>query len=588
MIHSDERSAGAAGAAGYPTNAAVARHFQVVADYLSLDGASVYRTIAYQRAADAFREHPTSVARLAADGRLRDLPGVGEAIEAKVLELVESGTIRFLEELRAKYPETLLELMRLPGVGPKTARRLYETIGVADLDDLRLAIDTGELLKVPGMGEKSRSNLRHAVETLATRPDRSLLGVVEPKALALLTALRGLPGVIAADVAGSLRRRRSTIKDVDLVAASESPEQTLDGFAALPEVARVDERGATKLVVRLHSDLSVDLRVVSPASYGDLLQHSTGSAEHNVALRSLAQRRGFKVSEYEVEDTATGRAYRFAEEDGVYALLGLPWIPPELREDRGEIQAAAEGRLPRLLELGDLRGDLHVHSDWSDGRATMREMAMAARGLGLEYLCFSDHSQSLGMGMGLTPERVRAQVAAIRELDAALDGITLLAGTEVDILADGRIDLPDDLLAELDFVTASIHSGFTQSSEQIMHRLGAALDNPHVDAIGHPTGRLLTRRAPYEVDMEALVRGAARTGTALEINAAFHRLDLSAPHARAAKEAGALLTVCSDAHDPGGFGLLRYGVGEARRGWLEAGHVLNTRSLSELQAWLGR
>jgi DNA polymerase (family 10) len=294
------------------------------------------------------------------------------------------------------------------------------------------------------------------------------------------------------------------------------------------------------------------------------------------------------VSEYEVEETATGRTHRFAGEDGVYALLGLPWIPPELREDRGEIQAAVEGRLPRLLELGDLRGDLHVHSDWSDGRATMGEMAAAARGLGLEYICFSDHSQSLGMGMGLTPERVRAQIAAIRELDAALDGITLLAGTEVDILADGRIDLPDDLLAELDFVTASIHSGFTESSEQIMHRLGAALDNPHVDAIGHPTGRLLTRRAPYEVDMEALVRGAARTGTVLEINAAFHRLDLSAPHARAAKEAGALLTVCSDAHDPSGFGLLRYGVGEARRGWLEAGHVLNTRSLTELQVWLGR
>ncbi|MHB8869771.1 MAG: DNA polymerase/3'-5' exonuclease PolX [Thermoleophilia bacterium] len=568
------------------SNAEVARHFQMLADYLSLDGASVYRTLAYQRAADTFRDYSTSVARLATEGRLRDLPAVGAAIEAKVLELVETGTLRALEELRAKFPETLLELMRLPGVGPKTARRLYETIGVTDLGTLRLAIDTGDLLKVPGMGEKSRGHLRRAVEALATRPERSLLGVVEPQAVALLHSLRALPGVTAADVAGSLRRRRSTTRDVDLVAASTDPEQTLEGFAAMPEVAGVAERGGTKLVVGLHSGLNLDLRVVAPASYGDLLQHSTGSAAHNVALRALAQKKGFKISEYTVEEAATGRAHRFADEDGVYSLLGLAWIPPELREDRGEIQAAAEGRLPRLLELDDLRGDLHVHSDWSDGRATMREMALAARDVGLEYICFSDHSQSLGMGVGLTSDQVRSQIAAIRELDATLDGITLLTGTEVDILADGRIDLPDDLLVELDFVTASIHSGFTQSSEQIMRRLNAALENPHVDAIGHPTGRLLTRRAPYEVDIDALVRGAARTRTILEINAAYHRLDLSAPHARMAKEAGALLTVSSDAHDPLGFTLLRYGVGEARRGWLEARDVLNTRPLAEVRAWL--
>lgn len=570
------------------SNAVVARHFQTVADYLALDGATVYRTLAYQRAADTFRDNPTSVVRLAAEGRLRDLPGVGEAIEARVRELVDTGTMRILEELRAKFPETVLELMRLPGVGPKTARRLYETIGVADLDDLRLALDTGDLLKVPGMGEKTRSNLRRAVETPATRPDRALLGLVEPQAAALLDALRRMSGVAEADVAGSLRRRRSTIRDLDLVAASTDPARTLSEFAALPQVARVEERGDTKLVVSLHSGLNLDLRVVAPTSYGDLLQHSTGSAEHNVALRALAQKRGFKVSEYAVEETATGRLHHFAGEEGIYALLGLDWIPPELREDTGEIQAAAEGRLPRLLELADLRGDLHVHSDWSDGRASMGEMAAAARDLGLGYICFSDHSQSLGMGMGLTPDQVRSQIAAVRELDAALDGITVLTGTEVDILADGRIDLPDDLLAELDFVTASIHSGFTQTSEQIMRRLNAALENPHVDAIGHPTGRLLTRRAPYEVDMDALVRGAARTGTILEINAAFHRLDLSAPHARAATAAGALLTVSSDAHDPHGFGLLRYGVGEARRAWLEAGDVLNTRTPAELRSWLDR
>ncbi len=571
-----------------PTNAALAGVLETIADYLSLEGASVYRIAAYQRAAESFREHPGSVAALATAGELQRLPGVGEAIETKVLEYLRTDSIELLTQMRARYPESVLELMHLPGVGPKTARRMFDTLGVVDIDDLRLAIDTGDLLKVPGFGAKSIERLAGIIVRQAARPDRSLLGTVDPQAEDLLARLRELPEVTAAESAGSLRRRRSTVRDIDLVAASIDAEALFDSFAAFGPVARVEQRGPTKLVARLQSDLMVDLRVVAPASFGDLLQHSTGSAAHNVALRALAQRRGFKVSEYQVEHSASGAIHTCTSEEEVYALLGLAWIPPELREDRGELQAADEGTLPNLLRLRDLRGDLHVHSDWSDGRATLEEMALAARERGLEYLCFSDHSQSLGVANGLTPDRVRAQTVAIRELDSRLDGITVLCGIEVDILADGSIDLPDDVLAELDVVTASIHSGFGQPQPQIQARLDAALENPNVHVIGHPSGRLLTRRPPYALDAEALIEGAVRTGTILEINAAFHRLDLSATHSRLARAAGALMAVSSDAHDPTGFDLLRYGVGEARRGWLEPCHVVNTRPLLGLRECLGR
>jgi DNA polymerase (family 10) len=548
----------------------------------------VYRIAAYERAAETFREHPASVAELARGGRLRDLQGVGETIEAKVLEYLETGTLALIEEFRVKYPETLLEITRLPGVGPKTARRMYETLGIADVEGLRVAVEAGDILRVPGMGEKSRANVLRALEATAGRQDRRLLGNVVPQAETLVAALRAFPDVERADAAGSIRRRRSTTRDIDLVVASDEPEAVLERFATHQAVATTEQHGSTKLVAHLQSGLSVDVRVVPPEAYGNLLQHSTGSAAHNVALRARAQKMGLKVSEYHVEETATGLRHTCATEEQVYALLGLPWIPPELREDRGEVEAAQDGRLPRLIERADLRGDLHVHSDWSDGHATLEEMALAARERGLEYVCFCDHSQSLGMGKGLSPDQVLAQTEAIRELGERLEGITLLTGSEVDILADGRLDLPDDVLAELDIVTASIHSGFNQPEERIMGRLEEALENPHVDVIGHPTGRLLTRRPPYAVDVERLIEGAARSGTALEINAAFHRLDLSGTHARRARDEGVVLTISSDAHDVRWFDLLDYGIGEARRGWIEAHDVLNTRPSDRLIEWARR
>jgi DNA polymerase (family X) len=554
---------------------------QTIADYLSLDGQSTYRIIAYEKAAVLFRDHPVSVAEMALQGELRRLPGVGEAIEAKVLEYVATGDIAFLAKLRERYPEGLLTVMRLPGMGPKKTRFVWENAGVADIRDLEKAAREERLRGLPGMGQRSEANILRAIETwteamAGQERGRKLRAVVEPQAARFVAALRALPEVVAADFAGSLRRCRSTARDIDLVVASTGPAAVMAAFSTLPELARVEAQGDTKLAAATYSGLNVDLRVVPPESYGDLLQHFTGSADHNVALRGYAQRRGYKISEYGVEDLDSGRMVRCATEAQVYETVGLRYIPPELREDQGEIQAAEAGTLPVLVELPDLRGDLHVHSDWTDGRATLEQMALAARDRGLDYLCFCDHSQSLAMTGGLSPERLRAQQAEIRALDARLDGIRLLCGIEVDILADGRLDLPDETLAELDFVTASIHSGFAQPAAQIMERIIGAMRNPLVRSIAHPSGRLIGRREPYELDIEVLARVAVETGTLLEINGSADRLDLAAPAARRAASLGARMVICSDAHAPGDFENLRWGIGEARRGWLTKADLANT------------
>jgi DNA polymerase (family 10) len=583
----DARRAPASAGRPLPTNAELAAVLQTIADYLALDLQSTYRILAYEKAAAVIREHPVSVAELAVRGELRSLPGVGEAIEAKVVEYLTTGEVGFLERLRERYPEGLLTVMRLPGMGPKKTRLVWEGAGVADLRDLERAAKEGRLRGLPGRGEKTEANLLRALEAWAARtagPEggRRLRALVEPQAARLVEALRALPQVRAADYAGSLRRCRATVRDIDLVAASDEPAAVMAAFAAHPELARVEAQGETKLAATTHSGLGLDLRIVPPESYGNLLQHFTGSADHNVALRAYAQRRGYKISEYHVEHLASGRLIRCAAEPEVYESVGLSYIPPELREAQGEIEAAEKGELPALIVLGDLRGDLHVHSDWTDGRASLEQMAVAARERGLEYLCFCDHSQSLAMTGGLGPDRLRAQIEAIRALDARLEGIRLLCGIEVDILADGRLDLPDDVLAELDFVTASIHSGFGQAPAQIMDRLTRAMRNPYVRAIAHPSGRLIGRRDPYEVDVEVVARVAAETGTLLEINGSPDRLDLTAPAARRAAALGARLIISSDAHAPADFENLYWAVGEARRGWVTADQVANTRPWEEL------
>lgn len=571
-----------------PSNGELAEVFQTIADYLSLEGESTYRILAYEKAAAVFAAHPVSIAEMASRGRLRELPGIGQAIEAKVLEYLARGELAFLERLRERYPEGLLTIMRLPGMGPKKTRLVWESTGVGDIRDLEQACRQGRIRGIPGMGEKTEAKLLRAIETWAARTAgeeglRRLRSMVEPQAERMVAALRALPTVTAADFAGSLRRLRPTVRDIDLVVGSHDPESVMDAFSMLPELARIEERGDTKMVAATHTGLGVDLRVVPPESYGNLLQHFTGSADHNVALRGHAQRRGYKICEYHVQHLESGRLITCATEAEVYGVVGLAYIPPELRENQGEIEAAANGELPVLIEPSDLRGDLHVHSDWTDGRADMETMVRAAREKGLQYVCFCDHSQSLAMTGGLNPERLLAQVEAIRELDARMEGIRVLAGIEVDILADGRLDLPDQILARLDFVTASIHSGFGQTQTKIMERLTSAMRNPHVRSIGHPSGRLLGRRDPYELDMEMLARLAAETGTFLEINGSPDRLDLSAPAARRAAALGATMVVCSDAHSPDDFENLRFGVGEARRGWLKSGDVANTRSWEGLQ-----
>jgi DNA polymerase (family 10) len=565
-----------------PSNAELAAVFQEIADYLALDGESLYRILAYEKAAGLFADRPVSIAEMAARGELQELPGVGQAIEGKVLEYLATREIAFLERLRERFPEELLAVMRLPGMGPKKTRLVWESAGIADLRELERACREGRIQAIPGMGEKTEAKLLRALEAWQARAAggeelRRLRSAVEPLAARMVEALRALPVVAAADYAGSLRRLRATVRDIDLVVASTEPLTVMDAFARLPELAEISERGETKLAAKTHSGLAVDLRIVPPESYGNLLQHFTGSAEHNVALRAHAQRRGYKISEYHVEHLESGRLITCATEAEVYGLVGLSYVPPELRENQGEIEAAEAGSLPDLIYLQDLRGDLHVHSDWTDGRASLEQMALAARERGLDYLCFCDHSQSLAMTGGLSPERLLAQIEAIRALDNRLEGIRLLAGIEVDILADGRLDLPDDVLARLDFVTASIHSGFGQPQARIMERLTGAIRNPHVRSLGHPSGRLLGRRDPYEVDVETLVQVAAETATYLEINGSPDRLDLTAPAARRAAALGATMVICSDAHSPSDFENLRFGIGEARRGWLRAADVANTR-----------
>jgi DNA polymerase (family 10) len=572
-----------------PSNRDLAEVFQTIADYLALDGESPYRILAYEKAATHFSDHPVSIAEMASRGELRELPGVGQAIEAKVLEHMMTGEVAFLEELRRRYPEGLLTVMRLPGMGPKKTRLVWEAAGITDLRSLEQACHAGRVREIPGMGDKTEAKILRAIEAQAVRAAggaelRRLRSTVEPQAVRMVQALRAMPAVTAAEYAGSLRRLRPTVRDIDLVAASADPVAVMDAFVALPESAQVEERGQTKLVTKTHTGLDVDLRIVPPGSYGNLLQHFTGSADHNVALRGYAQRRGFKISEYHVEQLESGRLITCATETEVYESLGLSYIPPELREDQGEIEASEGGSLPNLVDLPDLRGDLHVHSDWTDGRASLEQMALAAREAALDYLCFCDHSQSLAMTGGLNPERLLAQIEAIRALDGQVEGIRLLAGIEVDILADGRLDLPDEILARLDFVTASIHSGFGQPQTKIMQRLTNAMRNPHVRSIGHPSGRLLERRDPYEVDVEMLARVAAETGTYLEINGSPDRLDLTAQAARRAAALGATLVVCSDAHNPSDFDNLRFGIGEARRGWLRAGDVANTRPWEAIRA----
>jgi DNA polymerase (family 10) len=560
-------------AATLPRNGEVADQLDLLADLLELEGETSFRVLAYRRAATRIREVGSSVAQLALEGRAKDLQGIGKTIEEKIVEIVEDGEINALAKRRDRIPAGVVEFMRLPGLGPKTAARIWRDLGVSTLDELRAAAAAQRLRELPGLGAKTEEKLLKALDAKPLGPKRPLLGLGLPAVLAVVSELREHPAADKVSEAGSVRRRKETFRDLDVIATSPEPAALVDYFTSLAWVAEVVAKGQTKATVVAHDGLRFDLRVVPPEPYGNLLQHFTGSKEHNVALREDAVRRGLSVSEYGVQIVETGELLTMASEEELYARLGYQYIPPELRENTGELEAARAGALPVLVERRDLRGDLHAHTTWSDGKASLEEMALAAVAEGLDYLAICDHSHRLRDG------RLAAQDAEIDALNERLAPFRLLKGIEVNIRADGSLDVDDATLAARDWVMASVHSGFDNDPTG---RVLAAMENPHVDCIGHPTSRKINRRAPSDLDVERLVAGALATGTFLEVNSQPDRLDLRDAHARLAAEAGVKIAVDSDGHETGALGFLEIGVAQARRGWLTREQVLNTRPWPEV------
>ena len=563
-------------------NAEIADAFEELAGLYELDGAVVYRVVAYRNAATAIREAGVSVAEMARDGRVEELAGVGRTIAEKIDALLETGSIPSADKLKARIPSGLIEITRIPGLGPKRARLLHQELGVESIDDLRAAAEQGRLKDVPGFGQKAEENVLAALAAGADgRPKPRVplsraLGVGEE----LAAAVRDHPAAIRVDLAGSARRMTDTVKDLDIVAASSDPAALVEAFCALDTVDEVQASGEAGAKVVTHSGLPVDLRIVPAEAFGNLLQHFTGSGKHNEALRTAAVRRGLHVSEYGIADDESDQTISYETEEEVYERLGMQFIPPELRENRGELEAARDGRLPKLIELGDIRGDLHMHTVASDGRNSVEEMARAARERGYDYIAITEHSASHGFNNDVQPDELRRHIEHIRSVDEP--GISVLAGTEANVLPDGALDYADDVLDELDWVIASLHTSFRMSEDEQTERMLRAMEHPLVDAIGHPTGRMIGRREPYALDLDRVIAKAAETGTFLEINANPNRRDLNDVYARAAAEAGVTIVIDSDAHGADTLPNLRYGVATARRAWLTAAHVANTRPWAEL------
>lgn len=567
------------------TNREIADILKRIGDMLDILGENRFKVIAYRRAAENIMSLGQDIRQYWSAGTLQEIPGIGPAIADKIEEMLATGELEFYDRLQDEVPAGVVSLLEIPDVGPKTAKLLWEELGLQSVAEVEEAARSGKLCSLPGLGAKSEAKILAGIEALHRRGDRISLGTAWPVAQDLLRGLRAhCSEIVDSAVAGSLRRMRSTIGDIDLLVASEAPAAVMRAFAGHPRVSEVMLSGPTKTSVRLHNGLQVDLRVLEPGHWGTALQYFTGSQAHNVRIRELAQRQGLSLSEYGFKREGGGEI-ACRDEEEVYQTLGLPWIPPELREDRGEIQAALAGELPPLVEAADIRGDLHAHTDWSDGAATLADMAEAAREMGYQYLLISDHTQSLGVAQGLTPERLAEQRAAIDALNARWDNFALLQGCELEIKADGDLDFDDEVLARLDFVVASVHTSLRQEPGQITMRVLNALRNPYVDVIGHPSGRLLGQREESAVDLEAVIQTAAETGTALEVNSIPARLDLDDVHVRRATELGVRIAINSDAHHPGGLENLSYGLATARRGWARTSDVLNTYSLDELRAW---
>jgi DNA polymerase (family 10) len=566
-----------------PSNATIAAAFDELGDLYELDGAVIHRVVAYRNAAKAVREAPMSIAALTREGKVTTLPGIGKTLEEKLNALLDTGTIPAAEKLRAKFPPGLIDMTRLPGLGPKRARRLFDELGIDSLEALRDAAEQQKLRGVKGFGPKFEESVLAAFA--AGVPEKAAPRMLLHKALALgegiVEELRRHPAAVHVELAGGVRRLADSVKDLDIVAASDDPPALAAALTEIDLIApeSASSPGENAARARTHNGVAIDFRVVTPDQFGNLLQHFTGSKNHNMRLRERAVRKGLHVSEYGILDDTTGETLRCATEEEVYARLGLPWIPPELREDRGELDPGFV--VPELVTQADLRGDLHCHTTASDGRNTAREMALGALERGLEYVAITDHSATHGFGNDVSPDGLKKQIDLVRALNEELDGIEVLVGTETNILPDGSPDYDDDLLAQLDWVVGSVHTSFGMSRAEMTKRIVTAIEHPYIDCIGHLTGRKLERRPPYEVEVEAVFEAAAKNGTMIEINSAPDRRDLNDVHARQARAAGVTIIINTDAHGVSTQGISRWGVATARRAGLGAADIANTLPWAE-------
>ncbi len=569
-------------------NPDIARLFDEVADLLEIQDANPFRVRAYRNAARTIRDFPEPLADLVRAGTkdLTDIAGIGDDLAEKITEIATKGELALRKQLAAKLPAGLLDLLRIPGLGPKRVKLLYKKLKVKSASDLSKALDQGKIQKLKGFGPKIEEKMRAGLGQAQVTERRMLLNEAETQATALVAYLQAGGGVRQIAVAGSYRRRRETIGDLDILVTSDDSARVMDRFVAYADVADVVSKGDTRSTVKLRGGLQVDLRAVEPAAYGAALQYFTGSKAHNVELRKIALEHGYKLNEYGLFK-GTRRVAGHTEEE-VYAKLGLDWIPPELREARGEIALARERRLPRLVELTDIRGDLQMHTSATDGKGTIDEMAEAARGLGYQYIAITDHSKRVTMALGFDAKRLREQWQTIDERNATSRGFTILKSIELDILENGKLDLPDDVLAEADYVVATIHYGLTQTEKELTKRLVYAAEHPWVDAIGHPTGRMLGKREPYRFDLDAVVRACVAHGCALELDGHPERMDLPDTLAAAAKQLGARFVLSTDSHQPGNLPFMKYAVDLARRAGLEARDIVNTRPLAAFRKELKR
>lgn len=568
-------------------NRQLADTFTLIANLLEIKGEIVYKTLAYRKASESLMGLGREASEYWKEGKLEDIPGVGKAIAEKIDELLRTGKLEFLEKLKKEVPPTLADWLPIPGLGPKRAKMIWQTLGITTFAELEAAAKEGKLRGLGGMGEKSESAILEGIASLGRRSQRIPLGKAYPLAMEIVEILMGVKGVVDAQPAGSLRRMRSTVGDLDILVAAKDSAPVMEAFIKLPRVNRVLGKGPTKSSIEFNDGVRAQVWVLPPEHFGTALVYATGSKDHNVRLREIALAKNLSLSEHSFA-RLKGRGEIFcATEEEVYETLGLPWIPPELREDRGEIQAAKAKKLPKLIEVKNVKADLQMHSNYSDGKLTMLEMAQAAVRHGLKVIAFTDHSASLGVTGGLTMERHKEQAAEIKKVQKQMgDKITILHASEVEIKADGSLDYPDEFLATLDLVLASMHTSLRQPREKVTERVIKAIRNPYVDIIGHPTGRLIPDREGADLDMEAVLAAAAETGVALEINAHPSRLDLDDVYARRAKELGIPLSINTDSHSEGDFDMLPYGVATARRGWIEAKDVINCWTKDKLLKWL--